>query len=128
MARVLVVEDEPTVRELVVARLRAAGHQVVSADTGAQAVDVVSTRGVPDVAVLDIGLPDTDGYALLEALRQAGDDARFGAVFLSGEIEQEAIDRGHRMGATYLTKPFVASALLRAIEQAMTPVASGDDW
>jgi CheY-like chemotaxis protein len=128
MARVLVVEDEPTVRELVVARLRAAGHQVVAADTGARAVEVVSSRGVPDVAVLDIGLPDTDGYTLLNALRQAGDDARFGAVFLSGEIEQEAIDRGHQMGATYLTKPFVASALLRAIDRAMAPAAPGDDW
>jgi CheY-like chemotaxis protein len=127
MARVLVVEDEPTMRELVSARLKAAGHQIVAAESGAQAVEVVSLRGAPDVAVLDIGLPDTDGYTLLASLRDAAAKP-FGAVFLSGEIEQAAIDRGHGMGAIYLTKPFIASALLKAIDQAIAPADDDDGW
>ena len=128
MARVLVVEDEPTMRELVAARLKAAGHQIVAADSGAAAVDIVTRRGAPDVAVLDVGLPDTDGYTLLASLRDAAGAKRFGAVFLSGEIEQAAIDRGHGMGAIYLTKPFIASALLKAIDQAISPVEADDGW
>ena len=132
MARVLVVEDEPTMRELVSARLKAAGHQIVAAESGASAVEVVARRGAPDVAVLDIGLPDTDGYTLLASLRDTAGDKPFGAVFLSGEIEQAAIDRGHGMGAIYLTKPFIASALLKAIdqaiEQAIEPAQADDGW
>ena len=128
MARVLVVEDEPTMRELVSARLKAAGHQIVAAESGAAAVEVVTLRGAPDVAVLDIGLPDTDGYTLLASLRDAAGTKPFGAVFLSGEIEQASIDRGHDMGAIYLTKPFIASALLQAIEQAIEPIQADDGW
>jgi CheY-like chemotaxis protein len=128
MARVLVVEDEPTMRELVSARLKAAGHQIVAAENGAAAVEVVSRRGAPDVAVLDIGLPDTDGYTLLASLRDAAGAKQFGAVFLSGEIEQSAIDRGHGMGAIYLTKHYIASALLKPIEQANEPDQADDGW
>jgi CheY-like chemotaxis protein len=128
MARVLVVEDEPTMRELVTARLRAAGHQIVAAADGAAAVDVVTRRGAPDVAVLDIGLPDTDGYSLLASLRSAAGTEAFGVVFLSGEVEEAAIKRGQALGATYLTKPFIASALLKAIEQAIAPPQSDDGW
>jgi CheY-like chemotaxis protein len=128
MARVLVVEDEPTMRELVSARLKAAGHQIVATESGADAVDVVTRRGAPDVAVLDVGLPDVDGFTLLDSLRTAAGTKPFGAVFLSGEIEQSAIDRGHRMGAIYLTKPFIASALLKAIDQAIAPIAGDDGW
>jgi len=128
MARVLVVEDEPTMRELVTARLRAAGHQIVATADGATAVDVVTRRGAPDVVVLDIGLPDTDGYSLLASLRSAAGTKPFGAVFLSGEVEESAIKRGQALGATYLTKPFIASALIQAIEQAIAPPPADDGW
>ena len=124
----LVVEDEPTMRELVTARLRAAGHQIVAAADGATAVDVVTRRGAPDVVVLDIGLPDIDGYSLLASLRAAAGTDAFGAVFLSGEVEESAIRRGQDLGAAYLTKPFIASALLAAIEQAIAPPPADEGW
>ncbi len=126
MARVLVVEDEQTVQSLVVARLKAAGHRVLAAGTAAAAVEVVDQRGVPDVAVLDVGLPDGDGYALLEQLRTTCGDG-LGVIFLSGDADEQAVARGRGTGATYLAKPFVASALLSAVERAVAP-AQGDDW
>ena len=126
MARVLVVEDEETVQSLVVARLRAAGHRVLAAGTAAAAVEVVGERGVPDVAVLDVGLPDGDGYALLEQLKTACGDG-LGVIFLSADADERAVARGRGTGATYLTKPFVASALLSAVERAVAP-AQGDGW
>ncbi len=126
MARVLVVEDEPTVKELVAMRLRAAGHRVVAAATAAEAVQVVGDRGVPDVAVLDVGLPDTDGYALLEQLRSTADRS-FGVIFLSADADERAVTRGRATGATYLTKPFVANALLAAVDRAVAP-APEDAW
>ena len=116
MARVLVVEDEPTVQQLVVTRLRAAGHRVVATGTAAGAVEIVDERGLPEVAVLDVGLPDSDGYALLERLRAAG--GSFGVVFLSADADERSVDRGRATGATYLTKPFVANALLAAVDRA----------
>lgn len=127
MARLLVVEDEPTVRELVVTRLRNAGHRVVAAESAADALDVVALRGAPEVAVLDVGLPDGDGYGLLERLRAAQPGAAFGVVFLSAGVDEALIRRGRALGGIYLTKPFVASALLSAVESAL-PTAVGGDW
>ncbi len=125
MARVLVVEDEPTVQSLVVTRLRAAGHRVVAAGTAAEAAAIVGDRGLPDVAVLDVGLPDADVYALLDELRSTG--GAFGVIFLSADSDERSVDRGRATGATYLTKPFVANALLAAVDRAVA-AAPEDAW
>ena len=78
---------------------------------------MTANRTAPDVAVIDIGLPDMDGFALLAALLEREDYDEMAVIFLSGRVEDEQIEEGRRLGATYLTKPFVASALLKAIER-----------
>ncbi len=125
MAKVLVVEDDVDIRALVVARLRGAGHKVIAAANGGEAVAVVTGRGRPDVAVLDIGLPGADGFEVLADLRHATGASDLPAVFLSARVQQADIDRGRSMGAYYLTKPFVASALLSTVERALP---KADTW
>ena len=63
-------------------------------------------------------MPAPDGFELLRLLREREGAAQLPAIFLSARVLPEDIEAGRAMGATYLTKPFVATALLRAVEQA----------
>ncbi len=125
MANVLVVEDDADIRALVAARLRNAGHRVVVAADGADALAVVAERGTPDVAVLDVGLPGLDGFDLLEQLRSTPGAAELPAVFLSARVQDADIERGRAMGAYYLTKPFVATALINTVAKCLP---EPDSW
>ena len=126
MARVLVVEDDPDIRSLVEARVRRHGHQVVVASSGEEAVDVVEKEGLPDVAVLDVSMPGMTGFELLKKLRARDDGDALPVIFLSARVQPEDIATGQALGARYLTKPFVASALLEAIEASLP--ASDAEW
>jgi DNA-binding response OmpR family regulator len=118
MARLLVVEDDPDVRDLISMRLVMVGHRVIAMPDADLAVASVDHFGQPDAYVLDIGLPDMNGFELLTSLR-----ARLPAVpaiFLSASARESDIRRGRELGAAYLTKPFTACALLDAIDDAVT--------
>jgi len=118
MARVLVVDDDPDILNLVSFRLRQSGHKVIALGSSEEALQVVDERGLPDVAVLDVTMPATDGFELLRLLRQREGAEQLPAIFLSARVLPEDIEAGRAMGSTYLTKPFVATALLRAVERA----------
>lgn len=128
MARVLVVEDDPDIRQLVELRLRGLGHRVVSAASGAEAIALVAERGAPEVAVLDVAMPGMTGLDALRALRALPGQSDLPAVFLSARVRPEDIAAGEALGAIYLTKPFVVSALARAITRALEPVAQNATW
>ena len=118
MSKLLVVDDDPDILALVQLRLQRAGHRVLGASSGAAALAIVAERGAPDLAVLDVSMPGMSGLELLSTLReQEGQDLP--AVFLSARVQPEDIERGRALGATYLTKPFIASALLNAVERAL---------
>jgi len=123
MARILVVDDDRDLRRLVDFRLRKAGHQVLTAVDAAHALAIVMTRGAPDLAILDVVMPGMNGLDLLVALRKRDGLARLPAIFLSARILPADIAAGRRLGATYLTKPFVAPALMAAVTAALDPVA-----
>ena len=121
MSRVLVVDDDPNLRELVTIRLQRAGHRVVAADSAAEALAVVQERGAPDVVVLDVTMPGMTGLELLPVLRSLEGCADLPAIFLSGRVEHHDIEAGRALNATYLTKPFSAVALCKSVER-LTPV------
>jgi DNA-binding response OmpR family regulator len=130
MAKILVVDDDADLLALVVRRLRHAGHRVQEAQCGVDAEMVIRDKGVPDVMVLDVNMPDLNGLQLLTLVRHQTGQADLPAVFLSGRIEPEDITAGQALGATYLTKPFVNSALLKAVESAVASTQSQplDEW
>lgn len=119
MARVLVVEDDDTVREVVIAHLRRGGHRVIDARSGEDALEAVADRSPPDVAVVDLGLPEMDGFTLVDELRYRAECEDMAVVFLSGRVEAAQVEEGRRRGGVYLTKPFIAAALLDAIERSL---------
>lgn len=125
MARILVVEDDPDLSNLVQLRLRKSGHQTVPAVSAADAMVVIDEKGLPDVMVLDVGLPGESGLEFLQRLRTEKRTADLPVLILSARVRQEDIAAGRALDATYLTKPFVASALLSAIERSL-PQAS--EW
>ncbi|MEO7354198.1 MAG: response regulator [Gemmatimonadales bacterium] len=115
MARILVVDDDTDVRALVVRRLQHAGHRVQGASGVTETLKLIDDKGAPDVIVLDVNMPQVDGLELLGMVRQHVGRADLPAVFLSGKMLPDDIAAGRALGATYLTKPFVANALLGAI-------------
>jgi CheY-like chemotaxis protein len=125
MPRILVVDDDPDVLGLVSFRLRKQGHEVLAVGDGPAALAIVDERGAPDLAVLDVSMPGMTGLQLLGALRRRPGLDDLKAIFLSARVLPEDIAAGQQLGATYLTKPFVAPALLDAVNRALGPA---DRW
>jgi two-component system, OmpR family, response regulator len=105
----LVVDDEPVVRELLSASLRFAGFAVTSAATGTEAVSA-ALREAPDLIILDVMLPDIDGF---EVARRLGDVP---VLFLTArDTTQDKIDGLTVGGDDYVTKPFSVEELIARI-------------
>ena len=106
--RVLVVEDEPPARDLLVAILRGDGYTVRAVEDGASALDAAESFR-PDLALLDGGLPGISGADLASRLRKASD---LPIIFVTGADSADAVHQGFRVGADdYITKPFDAEEL-----------------
>jgi len=103
-ARVLVVDDEPNILELLSVSLRFQGFEVATAPTGAEGLDTARTFR-PDAVILDVMMPGMDGFGLLKRLRADGVDAP--VLFLTAKDAVEDKISGLTLGADdYVTKPF----------------------
>ncbi|WP_418666490.1 response regulator transcription factor [Allofournierella sp.] len=124
MRRVLVVEDEESIRELIALNLRMAGYEVLEAGSAEKGLELLGSEGKCDAAVLDVMLPGMNGFSLCEAIRR--DDAAIGIIILSAKsMEQDKI-RGLSIGADdYMTKPFSVSELLARVEALCRRVSRG---
>jgi len=114
--RVLVVDDDPTLRLLCRENLAARGHEVLEAGSCREAVRIVRERH-PHLLLIDVNLPDGDGFSLLESLSREREQERFGVVFVTahGQIGDKV--RGFRLGADdYLPKPFEPKELAARVE------------
>jgi DNA-binding response OmpR family regulator len=114
--RILVVEDDPLARSILTRRLRSEGHEAETAQNGLQALDRLKrTDATPfDVVLLDIEMPELDGYETLSRIKENEDLRHIPVIMISGVDELDSIVRCIEMGATdYLPKPFDA-AILRA--------------
>jgi len=130
MHRILVVEDTPAYAEALERTLALEGHTVMLARRAQEAL-ARSRVDAPDLVVLDLGLPDHDGYHVLRELRSRGFDAPV-LILSARSLEADKVE-GFRLGADdYVTKPFGAlellariSALLRRAQRsvAVTPAA-----
>ena len=115
MRKILVVEDEDAIREVVALNLRLAGYEVTEAASAEQALAVFSPSAGFDVAVLDIMLPGMNGFSLCETIRW--DSASIGIIMLSAKTLETDKIKGLSIGADdYMTKPFSVSELLARVE------------
>ena len=124
MTRVLVVDDEPGLRQALVINLRARDYQVVAAPDGAAALEAAA-REPPDAVVLDLGLPDMDGTDVIRGLRGW---SRAPIIVLSARTGQgdkvEALDAG---ADDYVTKPFGMDELLARLRAALRRAVGEED-
>ncbi len=112
--RILVVEDEPAIQEMLAMSLAFVGYEVVRAGRGTDAIAAAGQDRV-DLALLDVMLPDTDGFELLRRLRKVQPD--MAAVFLTARDALEDRLNGLTLGGDdYITKPF-------SLEEVVTRVA-----
>jgi two-component system, OmpR family, response regulator len=113
-ARLLVVEDEPTILELLAGSLRFAGFDVVTAATGAEALRAAA-RARPDLILLDVMMPDGDGFEVLRQIRSGGPHVP--VIFLSARGTVHDRVAGLTLGGDdYVTKPFSLDEVLARIE------------
>jgi two-component system, OmpR family, response regulator len=125
-ARLLVVDDEATILELLSGSLRLAGFEVMTATSGAEAVRAAAS-GRPDLVLLDVMMPDGDGFEALRRIRSGG--AEVPVIFLTARDEVPDRVAGFAVGADdYVTKPFSLDELLgriRAVLKRTRPDAPG---
>lgn len=114
--RVLIVEDEREVNELLAFRLRKEGYEVDQAWDGAGGLALAEQRR-PDLVLLDIGLPTLDGWRLLEALESGPGGAATPAVIYTVRGSREDFDRGTRFPNVrgYFRKPYATEDVLRHV-------------
>ncbi len=108
--RILLVDDEPEILDLVVSVLQSGGFQnIVTAGSVREAVSLAG-KTPPELAILDVMLPDGDGFELMKILKQNGD---YPVLFLTARGEEEDKFRGFGLGADdYIVKPFLPKELL----------------
>lgn len=115
--KILLVEDEPNIRNLVATMLETSGYQTILAESGSVA-KTLYTSYLPDLIILDLGLPDMNGMNFLEFVRQT---SLTPIIVLSARTDEKdkvtALDEGAN---DYVTKPFGTAELLARVRTALT--------
>ena len=116
MKRILVCEDEDSIREFVVLNLKRSGYEVVDVNCGEKAIEAFDREnGRFDIALLDIMMPVIDGFGVCKALRERSDT--LGVIMLSAKSQEMDKVSSLMMGADdYITKPFSISELIARVD------------
>jgi two-component system response regulator (stage 0 sporulation protein F) len=122
MATLLVVDDEQDIRDLVVQRMMRDGHEVLSADSGSSALDLIRECGLPDAAILDVDMPGMDGFDVLRELRLLRPDLP--VMLLTVLWGSRLQSRVREAGVSCLGKPFTAAQLAAGVRTLLD--ADGD--
>lgn len=124
MYKILVIEDERSIRINLIKLLSAEGFQAIGADNGKSGLEL-ARREQPDVIICDILMPHLDGYGVLKALQQDPVTATIPFIFLTAKVDRADWRQAMSLGADdYLTKPFTRAELLDAIASRLQKKAS----
>jgi len=123
VARIVVADDDSDIRDLVVFKLRQAGHDVEAVDNGAAAVDACR-RDVPALVVLDLMMPGMSGLEAARLLRADETTQALPIVMLTARAQESDIEQGFAAGADdYIVKPFSPRELAGRVEAILTRAA-----
>ncbi len=118
--KILVIDDDIGISAALLARLRACGYEAVHADRGERGL-VLADEDRPDLIILDIRMPDIDGYEVCRRLKASSDLKHIPVLFLSANVQdsaqRKAIDTG---GQAFLSKPYDATELVRKIQKLLS--------
>ena len=115
--KVLIVDDEQEILKAVGIRLKARGFQVISAMDGLQAT-ALACNELPDVIILDIGIPAGNGHVVVQRLKENPKTSRIPIIFLTARTSESDYNQAFQGGvAKYITKPYIPSELMEAVEE-----------
>jgi len=116
MTVILIIEDEPLIRQNTAEALELFGYSVLLAENGASGIQMV-TEYRPDLIICDIMMPESDGYSVLQALQSDPATATVPFIFMSALADRKSVRRGMEVGADdYITKPFTSQELVTAVQ------------
>lgn len=116
MAKILIAEDERDIRDLVAFTLRFAGHEVIAATNGEEAVELAPKIN-PDLILMDVRMPRMTGYEACKAMKANPQLKDIPVVFLSAKGQESEIQQGKDAGAEdYLLKPFAPDLLTARVK------------
>ena len=116
---VLVVDDDQSVRELVVRALRGKGYETVEAKDGLSAAELLGEMSrTPDLLICDVMMPTIDGFSLARMVKTSTALRTVPIIFLTAKADAEDVVRGIKLGARhYVQKPFSVKDLLDKVEK-----------
>jgi len=118
-ARILIVEDSPTMRKLIRSALEEGGYRVAESEDALQALAVVQ-EVAPDLVITDVNMPDVDGISMVSQMRTFPAFRSVPILVLTTESSEEAKERGRLAGATgWITKPFDPAQLREVVAEVL---------
>src|SRR5437879_1821 len=124
MPKILVIDDDPSLREVIQISLQHAGFEVVEADNGVAGVQQACAQ-LPDLILCDVRMERMDGYRTLAALRQDTATAPIPVILMTGQADTAGMRQGMELGADdYLSKPFTVPQLLAAVNARLKKLQS----
>jgi signal transduction histidine kinase len=122
MKKILVIDDEEWLREMMQLALRQRGFQVIEAENGATGIDL-ARKELPDLILCDVNMEKVDGYLTLSSLRSEATTASIPFILMTGLADQAGMRHGMELGADdYLPKPFTIEALYAAVDARLKKV------
>jgi CheY-like chemotaxis protein len=116
MKTILVVDDEPDILALEEKILKREGYEVLTASDGAQAISLLKSGSNIDLILLDIMMPNIDGFEVSQWVRGSEGGKRIPVVFVTAKDDAQSMQEGFRAGGTvYLTKPFTTTQLAKVV-------------
>ncbi len=116
MSKILIIDDDPSLREVVKVSLETYGYDVVEADGGLSGVPLACAQ-LPDLILCDVRMEKMDGYRTLAALRQENSTAPIPCILMTGQADKAGMRQGMELGADdYLSKPFTVTELLASVQ------------
>ncbi len=117
MHKILVVDDDPYILMSLEFLMKKDGYEVKVARNGTEALDLINTE-MPSLVLLDIMMPDVDGYAICKYIKGTKKLKDIKVVFLSAKSKESDIQKGYDLGASlYITKPFSTRDLMKHVKE-----------
>jgi DNA-binding response OmpR family regulator len=115
-AKVLIVDDEPNILMSLEFLMHKEGYRVFVARDGNEALKIINEE-TPDVILLDIMMPEVDGYEVCQLVKNNPSTQHIKIIFLSAKTKEDDIQKGYEMGADlYMTKPFSTRDLIKKVK------------